>query len=289
MDLGGSVEVIEGSLGSGKSAVGHLEAIMHLKSGGVVATNYKFVDDWAYRLAGQDLRVYLKIRNRLDYSIDLYNRAFRIGNAQSMYNISKGMKKLCSPKMQKKREGYGLLVIDEAHHYFNSRTFQDNKSFVEFFANARKLGWRTIIITHSIENIDKQIRSYVDFQTRFRNLQKVKMPLLPFPISPIPVFLSVRRYAGLGPGTGSKFGSDLHILDKLSASLYDTNEVFRADSILNDATNQGLFPVVPSDLITKIESEFKIEKPKRKAVVLEHYIKKYQERVNPKSSYLSQS
>lgn len=266
MDLGGSVEVIEGTLGSGKSAVGHCEALMHLKSGGVVATNYGFVKDWAWRLAGQDLRVWLGLRNRLKFAHDLYNRCYRIGNAASMYKLSEGMKDLCVGKMRDKREGYGLLVIDEAHHYFNSRNYQGNKHFVEFFANARKLGWRTIIITHSIENIDKQIRTYVEFQTRFRNLKKVRLPLTPFPLSPIPVFFAVRRYAGLGPGSGSKFGSELHVLDKWSAALYDTNEVFRADSILNDAVRQGEEPVCPN--VVQEETPLpKKEKRQRPAVM----------------------
>lgn len=245
MDLGDSVEIIEGSLGSGKSAVAHLNAILHIKSGGVVACNYGWIDNWSWRLAGQDFRVWLGLRDRMELATELYQRCWRIGTAESMYTLSEKMPGLCREDVGKKREGKGLLIIDEAHHYFNARNYQKNGSFVEFFSNARKLGWRTIIVTHSSENIDKQIRSYVDFETRFRNLKKVKIPFLPLPMSPIPAFLAVRRYAGLGPGSGSKAGQDLYVLDKWSAALYDTNEVFRADSINQEARLHGDAPRDP--------------------------------------------
>jgi hypothetical protein len=285
MDLGGAVEVIEGSLGSGKSAVAHLKAIMHLKEGGVVATNYGFVDDWAYMLAGQKISVMLGLQDRMKYANSLYSRCFRIGNAESMYALSgdRGakIKELCVGKMKKRREGYGLLVIDEAHKYFNSRDYRNNSGFVDFFANARKLGWRTIIITHCIENIDKQIRSYVEFQTRFRNLKHVKIPFTPFPVSPIHTFLSITRYAGLGAGAGTKYGTDINILDKWSASLYDTFEVFRPDSVLQDVRNQGKPPSLMRDKKTNDKRNSQKKQIPRKKVEE----RKYYEQVNPKSKY----
>jgi len=240
------IEVVQGSLGSGKSMVALLEAIYQLRAGGVVACNFTLTPKWAYDLAGQDLRVWLGLRDRMDFARSMWSRCFKIGNPESMKRLSgdrgSNLSKLCTGKLKTAREGKGLLILDDCHHFFNSRTFTANKEFVTFFANARKYGWRTLLITHSIENIDKQIRSYVERESRFRNLQKFRIPFIGLPLSPIPAFFLVRRYAGLGPGTGSKHSSDLYLFDKRAAKLYDTLERFGEENMVDDYSSQGLNP-----------------------------------------------
>lgn len=240
MEKGDTMEVIQGALGSGKSAVGHVQAILHLKAGGVVATNYSWAKDWAWKLAGQDLRVWLGLRDRQKLAECLYCRNLRIGSPESMYEASHYLKDaLRGSPLGKKREGKGLMVIDEAHHWFNARNWQKNSKYNEFFANARKLGWRVIIITHSIESLDAQVRSRVEYETFFRNLKKVKAPFLPIPLSPVPLFFTITRYSGLGPGRGTKAGQDLYWLDKLAANLYDTTETFHLDNVVSHCDYQG--------------------------------------------------
>lgn len=240
------IQVVQGSLGSGKSLVGMIEAIYQLRAGGVVATNFHFSPDWAYDLAGQDFKVMLGLKDRQKFAESLYKRAFIVGNPDSMKKLSgdrgSNLAKLCEGKLKNAREGKGLLILDDCHHFFNSRTFTANKDFVTFFANARKYGWRTILITHSIENIDKQIRSYVEIEARFRNLKKFRIPILGLPLSPFPCFLIVRRYAGLGPGSGSKHSSDLYFFDKGAARLYDTLERFGEEDLLKEYAHQGYDP-----------------------------------------------
>lgn len=240
------LQVVQGSLGSGKSLVAVVEAVNQLFSGGVVATNFSFTPQWAYDLAGQNLRVRLGLRDRYKLACDLYSRCFRIGHPESMKQLSgdrgSGLARLCQGKLRNAREGKGLLILDDCHHFFNSRTFTANKEYVTFFANARKYGWRTILITHSIENIDKQIRSYVEIESRFRNLRKFRVPIIGVPLSPLPCFLIVRRYAGLGPGSGSIHSKDLIFFDKGSARLYDTLERFGEDELNDVYKHQGLHP-----------------------------------------------
>jgi hypothetical protein len=246
MDVSDDIQVVQGSLGSGKSLVGLIEAIYQLRSGGVVACNFTFQDKWAWDLAGQDLRVALGLRDRLTLAKSYFSRCFKIGNPDSMRELSgdKGsnLARLCEGKLRTAREGKGLLILDDCHHFFNSRTFVANKDYVTFFANARKYGWRTILITHSIENIDKQIRSYVEIESRFRNLKKVRIPLIGLPLSPFPAFVIVRRYAGLGPGTGAIHSRDLYFFDKRAARLYDTLERFGEGDTLEAYQHQGLDP-----------------------------------------------
>lgn len=242
-----NITVVQGTLGSGKSMVAVLEAIYQLREGGVVACNFTFVPEWAYELAGQDLGVWLGTKDRYEFACSLWDRCFKIGSPESMIELSgeRGSKlsELCTGKRKGAREGKGLLIIDDAHHYFNARTFQANKEYVAFFANARKYGWRTIIITHDVENIDKQIRSYIEIEARFRNLQKVKIPFTPFSLSPFfPLFLIVRRYYGLGAGTGCKHSTDFYAMDKRAAKLYDTLERFHSSDVLQAYTHQGLHP-----------------------------------------------
>lgn len=250
MDKGDTVEVIQGALGSGKSAVGHVQAILHLKAGGVVATNYAWTNDWAWNLAGQSIPVLLGLKDRQKFAECMYCRNIKIGSPETLYQASDYMKEaLAGSPIAKKREGKGLMVIDEAHHYFNSRDWSKkvdgekrNDKYIEFFANARKLGWRVLIITHSIQSIDTQIRAKVEYETFFRNLKKVKAPFLPIPLSPVPLFFTITRYSGLGPGKGSKAGTDLYWLDKLAANLYDTAETFHMDNVVNTIDYQGEFP-----------------------------------------------
>lgn len=246
MMISDDIQVVQGSLGSGKSLVAVIEAIYQLRAGGVVATNFSFSDNWAWDLAGQDLWVRLGLKDRMKFAKDMYRRCFKIGHPESMKELSgdrgSGLASLCSGKLKTAREGKGLLILDDCHHFFNSRTFAKNTEYVTFFANARKYGWRTLLITHSIDNIDKQIRSYVEIESRFRNLQKFRVPILGIPLSPIPCFLIVRRYAGLGPGTGSIHSKDLYFFDKGSARLYDTLERFGEDELDASYSYQGSPP-----------------------------------------------
>lgn len=250
------IEVVQGSLGSGKSMVATTEAIYQLKRGGVVATNFDFDPLWAWFVASTDLRCRLGVRNVYDYACDLYSRAFKIGSPSSMIELSgkegRGLADLCTGKLRKqmtkfgsrghREEGKGLLILDDCHHFFNSRTFNANREYVTFFANARKWGWRTLLITHSIENIDKQIRSYVELESRFRNLKKMRIPYTPLSLSPVNCFVIVRRYAGLGPGSGMVHSKDVFLMDKVAASMYNTLEIFRPDSVLGEYQPQGLHP-----------------------------------------------
>lgn len=243
MIISDDIQVVQGSLGSGKSLVAVIEAIYQLRAGGVVATNFSFSRNWSWDLAGQDLWVKLGLKDRMTFAKDLYRRCFKIGHPESMKELSgdrgSGLASLCTGKLRNAREGKGLLILDDCHHFFNSRTFAKNTDYVTFFANARKYGWRTLLITHSIDNIDKQIRSYVEIEARFRNLQKFRLPIIGLPLSPIPCFLIVRRYAGLGPGSGSIHSKDLYWFDKGAARLYDTLERFGEQELDSSYSYQG--------------------------------------------------
>lgn len=124
------------------------------------------------------------------------------------------------------QEGQGLLILDECQLIFNSRKWEKNMNWIEFFTQSRKLGWNVLLVAHTIDMIDSQIRPLIEFEARFRNLQRVRIPIIGLPLSPFPLFAIVYRYAGLGPGASNVAKKDLAPLPLWAARLYDSLLVF---------------------------------------------------------------
>lgn len=225
------IEIQQGTPGSGKSAAAVARAILHLRKGGVVAANFSLVDGWADSIAGKYALSYLPFgwgdQYKYKKSSDLHGRFFRVDSLDAIRQVEP--RKLATGLHKDKggySEGAGLLILDEAQLVFNSRRWQDNLPWIEFFTQHRKLGWNVILIAHTQEMIDSQIRPLAEYESRFRNLQKVKIPILGIPFSPIPLFLVIRRYAGLGAGASVIADRDLYPLPLWAARLYDSLEVF---------------------------------------------------------------
>lgn len=243
--------IIQGSKGSGKSATAVAIAMEHLRRGGVVAANFKLKDGWADVMARRHLWSYLSDSFRADYAASLYSRFFEVRNVESILSID--VKSLATGKCKTRyhkngdevyREGQGVLLLDECGLVFNSRKcMQGDKNlfWIEFFTQARKHGWLEILIAHKAEMIDSQIREMAEFESRFRNLQKVRIPFLGLPLSPVPLFLMVNRYAGLGPGSGAIHSRDLVLLPLWAARLYDSKLIFAQDqfNVSGDAIHSG--------------------------------------------------
>lgn len=225
------IEIQQGSPGSGKSAAAVARAIMHLRRGGVVAANFSLVDGWSDSIASKHLLSMIPFGFGADYkyrkSASLYKRFYRVDTIDAIRSIQPRAE---SVDLYKDDGGYsegnGLLILDEAQLVLNSRVWQDNLKWIEFFTQHRKLGWDVILIAHSQEMIDKQIRPLAEYESRFRNLQKIKIPILGLPLSPIPLFLVIRRYAGLGAGSSVIADRAVYPLPLWAAKLYDSLEVF---------------------------------------------------------------
>lgn len=237
-----AVEVAQGSPGSGKSAVAVSRAIRHLKKGGVVAANFSLVDGWAEDVAKRSpiafllhfLRIFIGVHHYDNYVYKrascLHKRLYRVDSLASIRKIFPVSESVdIYLDNGKYSEGSGLLLLDEAQLIFNSRKWEKNFDWIQFFTQHRKLGWNVILIAHDIQMIDSQIRPLAEYESRFRNLQKVKMPFLGVPLSPFPLFLVITRYAGLGAGAGSLYARGLFPLPLWAAQLYDSLLVFSAD------------------------------------------------------------
>lgn len=222
------INCVQGTPGSGKSATAVAMAIKHLRQGGVVAANFSLVDGWSDVIAKQSFVNKIFDDRRYKKSSSLWERFFVVDSLDAIMKVKP--KELSVDGWEnnddKYREGYGLLLLDEAQLIFNSRDWRGNFSWIEFFTQHRKLGWNVLLISHSIDMIDSQIRHLIEYESRYRNLQKVKFPILGFPLSPIPAFLVITRYAGLGAGASAVHSRELFPLPLWAARLYDTARVF---------------------------------------------------------------
>ncbi len=239
----------QGTPGSGKSACAVAEAIDHLRAGGVVAANFSLNDGWAQEIArrgfgawGADERV-LNGRAKC-----LHDRFFTVRSVDAIKSIEP--RKLTVKQWRDDgsyREGFGLLLIDEGQLVFNSRQWNNNNPWIEFFTQHRKLGWNVVVIAHSIEMIDKQIRPLFEYEERFRNLQKVRIPFIGIPLSPFPLFLVIRRYAGLGAGVSTICKREMFPLPMWAAKLYNSLDVFSREGWgeEKEAKKCGEVPALP--------------------------------------------
>lgn len=254
------IEVAQGSPGSGKSAVAVARAILHLKRGGVVAANFSLVDGWAesivkssflFRIlnlfhfflsASLDAYVYKKASclhkrfYRVD-SLSAIRKIFPLDEAVGLYKDKGGFS-----------EGEGLLLLDECQLVFNARKWEKNFDWIVFFTQHRKLHWNVVLIAHSIEMIDGQIRPLAEYASTFRNMQKLHIPIIGLPMSPFPLFIVIKRYAGLGAGASVVASRDLFPLPLWAARLYDSLLVFNADDWGHDTDPHycGPAPIAPA-------------------------------------------
>lgn len=243
------IEVVQGSPGSGKSAVAVARAIKHLNFGGVVAANFSLIDGWADTVARRHWRSYLSDDFRYRRASSLWPRFHRVDSLAAIRSINPRSDAVGSyADNGRYSEGSGLLILDECQLVFNSRRWEKNFEWIEFFTQHRKLGWHVLLIAHSIEMIDSQIRPLAEYESRFRNLQKVKLPIIGLPLSPFPLFLMIRRYAGLGAGASVIADKDLYPLPLWAARLYDSLHVFSADTWGRDGVPSlcGSPPAPPS-------------------------------------------
>lgn len=225
------IEICQGTPGSGKSAAAVARAIMHLKKGGVVAANFSLVDGWANEIARHNFVARFSNEKRYKIASSLHPRFYRVNSLTAIQKINPRKEAV---GLHKDKGGYsegaGLLILDEAQLIFNSRKWDKNFDWIQFFTQHRKLGWHVVLIAHTIEMIDGQIRPLAEYASTFRNMQKLKIPIVGLPMSPIPMFIVIRRYAGLGAGASVVADRELYPLPLWAARLYDSLEVFSADT-----------------------------------------------------------
>lgn len=153
------IEAFTGKLGGGKTYSAVERIFAHLLKGGVyfgnVTLNWDYVKSWAYEIGYVlDDKQYQPLTN--DQIQEFYRHVIRGSDAQPV-----------------------LLVIDEAHLFFNAREWSKTaKEVLTFITQTRKVSVSMIVITQHLNNLDKQFVRMIQYDWRFRDMKKWKLPAL---------------------------------------------------------------------------------------------------------------
>ncbi len=144
----------EGTPGSGKSYDAVRKVLDNLKLGRTVYTNIDGLDDVLKR-------EFIKLYTGLD-DYDLGTRLVCF-DSREVFDIY--------PKVK----GGSLLVIDEAHKWFNARNWQkpENISFANYCSEHRHYGIDILLITQDINKLDSQVRSNIEWTYRYKKINFV--------------------------------------------------------------------------------------------------------------------
>lgn len=128
-------------------------------------------------------------------------------------------------KWEKVPEETILLVLDECQLIFNAREWnqKNRKSWVSFFTQHRKLGYRVILVCQFAEMIDKQIRALVEYEYIHRKLKNIGV--FGFMLNMLAfggLHIAVKRYAPLKEKVGQEFFKS----NKYLFALYDSYNRF---------------------------------------------------------------
>ena len=210
------IHLYSGTPGSGKSYHATEKIFYRLRTRGNVIANYpinldfcaySFLGFWLHRLF-KWFRPHKRSLGRFDY----------VPNNELTVDF---LKQYAKENHKGHREHETLVVIDECSIMFNPRTFTqaDRLEWIEFFSLHRHYGFDFILISQSDRMVDRQIRSFFEYNHQHRNVGHFKLfgrilALLSGGslFADITYFYSIRE----------KVGSDWFRYNRRIASLYDT-------------------------------------------------------------------
>ncbi len=168
------IEFYEGKIGGGKTYSAVLRILKYLANGGVVATNINLNVEQIRKLLDHDYGYELNEKQIIQLSEDnvlLFHRY-----------TPQGTKELPT-----------LVIIDEAHLFFNAREWNKaDKELLTFITQSRKCFTDIIFITQSLKTVDKQLRIQALFVWHFKDLQGLVLPILNFIKYPLPQILQIQ-------------------------------------------------------------------------------------------------
>jgi len=220
------IDLFQGTLGSGKSACMTVDLCTHLKAGGVCAANFNLIPGWHKVLASKTIPAFLGFSDVHEKASSYKHRFMEVTSLDDVWRATEELIPRTISPMRKEREGWGRLYLDECQLIFNSRKWGENEGWIHFFSQSRKLKWDVVLVAHSVSMIDKQIRPFIEIESRFRNLSKVHFLGIRCAPKSFPIFRCVKRYAGLGAGAGEIHSVVNYPLMPHYASLYDSHLVF---------------------------------------------------------------
>lgn len=122
-----------------------------------------------------------------------------------------------------RKESQTLVIIDEPV-MFNPRTYArpDRLQWITFFATHRHLGFDFLLITQNDKLIDKQIRSFIETEFRFRSIRNFKLFGSFLYLITGGLFVAIEYWYG----PKLRCGSDFFRLNRKKAAIYDSFQNF---------------------------------------------------------------
>ena len=187
------IYLVTGVLGSGKTYYAVRRVAQALFEGKPVATNVALREDFAEYMVRHRPELYVRqLRRRQLLGED--ERSLR-----GHYHFAEDLDELMSVRLAGRGESRGVMVLDEAHDWMNSRSWSagDRSEIVRFFTRSRKLGWDVILIAQKPEMIDKQVRDLFEYSIQLRNLKKARYMGVPITLG-INLFLAIWSWWAAG-------------------------------------------------------------------------------------------
>lgn len=155
------IECFEGKIGGGKTYSAVERILKHLAAGGTVYTNIdlnaKGCVDYCARKWGVHIEPDEQINFLEPHQIKRFDKAVTMGTQECQV----------------------LLVVDEAHIFFNARRWKDAaETLLHWLTQSRKWFVDVIFITQSAETLDKQFRLQCQDFWAFRDMNRVHVPIV---------------------------------------------------------------------------------------------------------------
>lgn len=168
------IEFYEGKIGGGKTYSAVLRILKYLANGGVVATNI-------------NLNI-PQIRKVLEH-----DHGYELNEKQIIQLSEENVLLFHRYTPQGTKDLPTLVIIDEAHLFFNAREWNKaDKELLTFITQSRKCFTDIIFITQSLMTVDKQLRLQALFVWHFKDLQGLVLPILNFIKYPLPQILQIQ-------------------------------------------------------------------------------------------------
>jgi len=199
-------------LGGGKTYNATIRAVAHIASGGHVYSNVIFhpeaIDKYILRQYG----VIVNSSELIHYLTTEQMREFpkHIARGNDEHNV--------------------LLIADEAHLLWgNMEWAKVGTDILQFITLSRKFGVHIVIITQHIDNVAKQFRRLIQFYWTFRDIRKLRVPVLHLKLS----FLPLLQMICIDSFSKEPLRNELTMLDKDIFPLYDTRQIVLPMSLLD--------------------------------------------------------
>lgn len=203
------IYMITGHLGSGKTLLAVSLAQQYMQTGRRVATNLTLNPE--YLVKSTDRQIVAKLPG--------------VPTEEFLNNIGRGY------EGKYDEEKFGLLLLDEAGTWLNSRDWSDKsrRGLFRWITHARKFGWDVALIVQDWESLDAQIRrSVCECFVSCSRLDRMKVPFIPIKLPR--VHMATARYQGPnGPVMKRWFTRGSELFDA-----YDTNEKVSEDLMYTD-------------------------------------------------------